>query len=75
MKFIASKMAVVLYAGAIVLDLGPDLQSITITKLEKSEDYSVSIVTNTSSEDIVKKVVQNYFETLTIISTENTQVG
>jgi len=43
------------------------LLSITITRLDASEDFSVSIVTNSSSEDFVKIMVQRHFNKLTFI--------
>lgn len=52
----------------------PDWRSITITQLEKSEGYSVRIVTTGSSEDIAKRLHDSYGWHMNI-STENTQDG
>jgi hypothetical protein len=48
---------------------------ITITSPEKSEAYSVSIVTDTSSADTVKSLVQNYFGLHMTISSVGTPDG
>lgn len=52
-----------------------DFASITITGPEKSGEYSVSIVTDTSSADIVENVVQNSYFLRTNISPEITPDG
>ena len=49
--------------------------SITITKLEKSEEFSVHFVTDTLSDGIVKDLAQSYYETPMNTLRENTQAG
>jgi hypothetical protein len=52
-----------------------DFQSITITRLEKSEDYSVSIVIDMSSVNTVESLVQICLEEPTSISLGHTPAG
>jgi len=52
-----------------------DSLSITITKREKSADFSVSIATDTSSEDTVKTLAQTYSRLRTSTSSETTPAG
>jgi hypothetical protein len=53
MIFYGSKTLVVQFVSDLILHLKPDSVSITITTRGSSEDYSVSIVTDTSLESIV----------------------
>lgn len=65
MRFIGSKEVVVQFVDAILVRLRTDSLSITITTQEKSEGYSVLIVTDTSSEGTVAKLAQNFSGWLT----------
>lgn len=56
-----------------LLRLSPeDSLSITITKLGKSGDYSVSIVIDTSLDDTVERMAQSYSRLRSSISPEST---
>ena len=50
-----------------------NLQSITITRPERSGDYCVSIVTDGSWDATVEKMAQSYSKLRTSTSTESTQ--
>jgi hypothetical protein len=67
MIYYGLKMDVVRFATALQLHFGKDLQLTTITVLGSSEVCCVSIVTDTLSEDIVKKEAQNFSLQLTNI--------
>ena len=60
MLYLGRKMAVVEFATALQIRFGKDSQLTTITRLGKSADYSVSIVIDTSSEDIVKDIASTF---------------
>jgi|SwirhisoilCB3_FD_contig_123_6852_length_2162_multi_3_in_2_out_0_3 hypothetical protein len=49
------------FVEGILLSFGKDLQSITITPAEKLEDFSVSIVIDTSLDGTVRDWVQTYY--------------
>lgn len=68
MSFIGSKMVVAQFASDILTTFGLGWQSITITRTERYEVYSVSIVTDTLSGDIIEKLAQSYSNELTITS-------
>jgi len=56
-----------------LLRLSPeDSQSITITKLGKSGDYSVSIAIDTSLDGTVERMAQSYSRLRSSISPEST---
>jgi len=56
-----------------LLRLSPeDSQSITITKLGKSGDYSVSIAIDTSLDGTVERMAQSYSKLRSSISLEST---
>ena len=74
-SFLGSKTAVVLFADEAITRLGCDLQSITITRLVKSEGYFVTIVTATSLVDYVRKLALNFSKVRYITLTEITQAG
>jgi len=71
MIFYGNKMAVVGFAFALQKHFGKDSQLTTITRLGKSEAYSVSIVTDTSSAAIVEREAQNFSLQLTNTSPVN----
>jgi hypothetical protein len=60
MIFYGSSMNVAQFVSVIIPVFLSDLQSITITKLEKSGDFSVSIVTDTELADIVARTARVY---------------
>ena len=74
-NFSGNRMDVVRCVAELVVRSGRDSLSITITTRGSSEDCYVSIVTGTSSEDTVKKLVQNYLEMHTNTSLVITQGG
>lgn len=75
MKCILSRPAVAPFVDDILEHLKLDCLSITITKLEKSEGYCVSIVTGMLSAGIAEKVGRSYLKVLSTTSLENTQAG
>jgi hypothetical protein len=75
MIYYGLKMDVVRFATALQLHFGKDLQLTTITSLGSSEVYCVSIVTDTLSEDIVKKEAVNFSLQLTNIWSGSTTGG
>ena len=75
MRFTGNKLDVVRFVADLVVLSKNASASITITTLGSSEDCSVSIVTDTLSEDTVKGLVQTYFEQHTNTSLQITQVG
>lgn len=75
MKYYGSKTVVAQFVSDLLKSSEIDWPSITITKLVKSEGYSVSIATDTSSEDIVKTLAQIYSVALLSTSPPNTQDG
>lgn len=72
MTYTGSKKVAVQFVKDLLRTLNTDFLSITITKLGKSADYSVSIVTDTSSEDTVAKLAQTYSKLRTSTSPETT---
>ena len=72
--FIISKEEIVSYVDYIQTVSSQDLQSITVTKLEKSGDFCVSVVINSSSAETIDQVFKR-FENWSSTSTENTQDG
>jgi hypothetical protein len=60
MKFYGSKKVVAQFVNDLLNTSDVDWPSITIMKLEKLEAYSVSIVTNSSSEDTVERLARIY---------------
>jgi hypothetical protein len=74
MNFYGAKMDVARFATALQLRFGKDSQLTTITRLGKSEVYSVSTVIDTLSDATVKAMASTYSLQLTVISLENTQV-
>lgn len=75
MLYFGNKMDVVGFATALQLRFGKDSQLTTITRVGKSEDYSVSVVTNSSSEDIVKELAATYFLRPTLTLPVNIRAG
>jgi hypothetical protein len=67
MIYYGLKMDVARFATALQLHFGKDLQLTTITALGGSEVCSVSIVTDTLSESIVKREAANFSLQLTNI--------
>jgi hypothetical protein len=67
MIFTGSKMDVAQFVFDIVANSNLAYQSITITKLEKSGVSCVRIVTDTSSEDIVRNLARSSYKGLMII--------
>lgn len=72
MTYTGPKKVAVQFVKELLRTLNTDSLSITITKLGKSADYSVSIVTDTSSEDTVEKLAQTYLKLRTSTSPETT---
>lgn len=66
-NFIINNKDAAVFAEDLLRHSNEGLLSITITRLEKSADFCVSIVTATSSEDFVKLMVQRHFNKLTFI--------
>lgn len=60
MLFSANSQTVAQFVADITLRLKPDLRSITIMQLARSEVFFVRIVTDTSLEGIVEKAALNY---------------
>lgn len=60
MKYIGDSRVVAQFVVDLLRNSGSDSLLITITVRGKSEDCFVSIVTDTSSEGIVKKLAQDY---------------
>lgn len=75
MVYYMNKEIAALFVCDLLIDFVNDLQSITITKLQRSEAYSVLIVTNTSSGDAVKDWVQTNYLRDTSTSPENIPDG
>jgi hypothetical protein len=75
MIFYGNKMDVVRFATALQLRSASAWQSTTITHLGSSEVYSVFIVTDTLSADIVEKEAQNFSLRPTNISAAITRAG
>lgn len=75
MSFIGSRKVVAQFADEVLKHSGKGFQSITITRLDTSGDFYVSIVTDTSSEEIVKMLARIYSSALLRILPENTQDG
>ena len=73
--FCRDREEVAQFVSDLLLNLGINLISITITNRELFGDYSVHIVTDGSSEDTVEKWVQNYYGLRMSTSTENTPDG
>ena len=74
-SYIASKEDVALFVGDLLEVSSLGWQSITITKLKKSEDFYVHIAIDGSSEDTVRDWVQNYYGLRMNTSPEVTVVG
>ncbi len=75
MLYTGPKKVVVQFVKELLRISNIDSLSITITKREKSADFSVSIATDTSSEDIVKTLAQTYSRLRTSTSSETTPAG
>lgn len=75
MNFSSDKTTVARFVLDLIVNSGIDSASITITVRGSSEVCSVSIVTDTSLEDIVKRKAQNYFSQPTNTLPGNTQAG
>ena len=75
MIYFGRKMDVAEFAGALQARLGKDSVSTTITRVGKSADYSVSIATDMSSEDIVSELAVIYSLTRTDTLPESTRAG
>ena len=75
MKFYGSKAVVAQFVDDLMNSSNVDWPSITITKLEKSEGYSVSIVTDTSSAGTAENLARIYSVALLSTSPPNTQDG
>ena len=75
MKFYGSKKVVAQFANDLLKSSEVDFASITITPLEKFADYSVHIVTEGSSADIVKTLAQIYSVALLSTSHPSTRDG
>lgn len=67
MIFTGNRKVVAQFVHDIVASSNLVYQSITITRLEKSGVSCVRIVTDTSSEDIVRNLVRHSYKELTII--------
>lgn len=74
-NYTMTKEVVARFVRGILVYSEIDFQQITITRLGKSEDYYVSIVTDTLSEDIVETLVQLCYYKPTNISLGNTPAG
>jgi len=61
MNYSLSNEDAALFVSDLLMDLDYALQSITITKLDISGDYSVRIATGISLEDTVKDWVQKHY--------------
>lgn len=73
MIYYGSRMDVALFVADILMSSEFALQSITITQLVKSEDFSVNIVTDTQSDAIVEILAQEYsLQPPTIYFAQNT---
>lgn len=75
MIFYGSKMDVVRFVLELQKHFENGSPSITITRVEKSAVYSVSIVTDGLSEDTVKNLAQSYSLQDTNTSQPNTAAG
>lgn len=75
MNFYGAKMDVARFATALQLRFGKDSQLTTITRVGKSEVYSVLIVTDTLSDATVKAMASTYFLQPTLILPETIQGG
>lgn len=73
--FSLHKKDVVPFVLSLLLDFDIGLQSITITRPEKSEGSYVYTVTGMWSGDTAEEKVSNFSNLLTIILKENTPVG
>lgn len=73
--FLGSREDLVQFAIDLLNFSRQDLQSITITRLEKSEEFSVSFVIDTLSDAIVRDLAQSYYEAPMNTLHENTQAG
>ena len=72
MIFYGAKMDVVRFATDLQLRFGKDLQLTTITRVGKSEVYSVSTATDTSWAATVKGIASTYSLQPTLILPANT---
>lgn len=72
MIFYGSKMDVVRFATEVQQSLEKDLPLTTITRVGKSEVYSVSIVTDGLSEDTVENLAQTCSLRATVTSSPTT---
>lgn len=75
MKFLASSMAVAQCVAELLSRSDIDWQSITITRVPRSEAFCVSTATGMSLEDTVESVAQICYDVLTNISSRNTLGG
>lgn len=75
MIYYGAKMAVAQFATALQVRFGKDSQLTTITRVGKSGDYSVSIVTGMSSDATVKELAKTYSLQRTPTSPKITPVG
>ncbi len=75
MEYFGNRKVVAQFVNDILRNSDIALPWITIMPREKSEDFFVSIVTDTSSEDIVRTLARIYSVALLNISPPNTQDG
>lgn len=75
MIFYGAKMDVARFATALQLRFGKDSQWTTITRVGKSEVYSVSTAIDTSWDATVKGIASTYSLQLTNIWSGSTRVG
>lgn len=75
LTYYGNRKSVAQFVREVLLRFESDSLSITITRQEKSEVFSVSIATDTSSEGTVKQLAQIYSVALLSTLPPNTQGG
>ena len=75
MTYTGNKKVVVQFVKELLRVSNIDYLSITITRREKSGDCSVSIVTDTLSEDTVENMARTYSKLHTNTSSKTTPAG
>jgi len=75
MTYTGNKKVVVQFVKELLRTSNIDSLSITITRQERLGDCSVSIATDTSSEDTVRTLAQTYSRLRTSTSSETTPAG
>lgn len=75
MSYLANRTDAVRYASDWLATSKPDSVLTMIIQPDTSEDYSVRIVTDASSEDIARSRAQAILRVLTNTSPENTPAG